>query len=110
MSEPVSNTEDKKAFYRIKEVAAMLNVAPSLLRFWEKEIECLQTVNKNRKGDRLYNENNIKDLQMVYKLVKVKGMTLHGANEFMNKHRDEQSTYNSLMKIRDFLEKLKDKL
>ena len=37
------NTEKNlKLYYSIKEVAAMLNVPESMLRFWEKEIPMLR--------------------------------------------------------------------
>lgn len=109
-----SNTEDKKLFYRIGEVTKILDVSSSLLRFWETEFNCLQGIQKNRKGDRLYSLKNIEDLKTIYFLVKSKGYTLQGANEFMIKNNTQMSkqqrAVSSLIKIKSFLEELKDQL
>jgi DNA-binding transcriptional MerR regulator len=108
------NKEESKLFYRIGEVSEMLGVAPSLLRFWEKDFDCLKQINKTRKGDRLYSEKNIRDLKMIHHLVKTKGYTLQGANEYMNKNAMDigknQAIYDSMVKIRAFLLDLKDNL
>lgn len=114
MSGIKTNSEDKKLFYRIGEVSEILAVSASLLRFWEKDFDCLKNINKTRKGDRLYTDKNIEDLKMIHHLVKIKGYTLQGANDYMNKNTMEliknQSVYNSLVKIREFLVNLKDNL
>ncbi len=114
MPELKSNNEDKKVFYRMGEVSEMLNVSPSLLRFWEKGFDCLQHLNKSRKGDRLYTEKNIQDIKLIHHLVKSKGYTLQGANEYMTKNNHtmgkNQAAINSLLVIKSFLEELKDNL
>ena len=53
------DTEFKKMFYKMGEASKIIGVAPSLLRFWEKEFTCLKDLQKNRKGDRLYTEKII---------------------------------------------------
>ena len=109
-----SDSDVKKLFYNIGEVSKQLELASSLLRFWEKEFDCLQKVVKNKKGDRKYTEHNIEDLKQIVKLVKQKGYTLQGANQIMNKStkskNPQQDTLESLSKIRDFLESLKNSL
>ncbi len=109
-----TDTEVKKLFYNMGEVSKLLGVAPSLLRFWEKEFNCLQKVVKNKKGDRKYTEHNIEDLKQILHLVKQKGYTLQGANAFMNQtvksENPKQDTLESLYKIRHFLESLKNSL
>lgn len=45
------------------EASKIIGVAPSLLRFWEKEFTCLKDLQKNRKGDRLYTEKISKTLK-----------------------------------------------
>ena len=114
MPDSTLNKEDEKLFYRVGEVSKILNVSASLLRFWEKDFECLQQIHKNRKGDRLYTLRNIEDLKIIYHLVKEKGYTLQGANDYMKKNSEEISRniviYSSLKKIKSFLEDLKDKL
>lgn len=108
------DSDVKKMFYKMGEVSALLGVAPSLLRFWEKEFDCLKDLNKNRKGDRLYTEKNIEDLKTIHYIVKEKGYTLQGANEYMESHRNVQDKNSeilkSLEKLKAFLEEIKHNL
>lgn len=108
------DNEVKKMFYKMGEVSSILGVAPSLLRFWEKEFDCLSDLQKNRKGDRLYTEKNIEDLKTIHYIVKEKGYTLQGANEYMESHRNIQDKnteiLKSLEKLRSFLEEIKNNL
>jgi len=72
--------EEKKAFYRIGEVAAMFGLKPSHLRFWEQEIPRLKPL-KNRKGDRLYTEKDINLIRHIIYLTRDKGLTLEGVRK-----------------------------
>lgn len=107
-----SNAENnEKLFFKMGEVSNILNVAPSLLRFWEKEFDCLKSLTKNRKGDRMYTKHNIEDLKMIHHLVKERGYTLSGANDFINHNvstnNKHQEILKSLNKLKDFFEELK---
>jgi len=68
----------EKRYYKIGEVAKAFNVNTSLIRFWEKEFDVLQP-KKNAKGDRKFTPEDVKNLQLIYYLVKDKGFTLDGA-------------------------------
>lgn len=70
----------EKIYYSIGEVAGMFKVSTSLIRFWEKEFEVLKP-HKNKKGNRLFTARDVKNLHIIYNLVKVKGYTLQGARE-----------------------------
>lgn len=109
-----ADTEIKKLFYKMGEVTKMIGVPASMLRFWEKEFDCLKDLNKNRKGDRLYTDQNIEDLKTIHHLVKEKGYTLQGANEYMQSTRNvgDKNTemLRSLEKIKTFLNELKQNL
>ena len=74
--------EVKKLYYRIGEVAEMYDVAPSTIRYWESEFEVLRP-RKSSKGSRLFTERDLRYLQIIYQLVKVKGYTIQGAKEAM---------------------------
>ncbi len=67
-----------KRYYKIGEVAKAFGVNTSLIRFWENEFEVLKP-KKNKKGNRLFTPEDIKNLQMIFYLVKEKGYTLEGA-------------------------------
>ncbi|MCC6817920.1 MAG: MerR family transcriptional regulator [Bacteroidia bacterium] len=109
-----NETEIQKMFYKMGEVSKLIGVAPSMLRFWEKEFDCLKNLNKNRKGDRLYTVQNLEDLKTIHYLVKEKGYTLQGANEYMqgNRHGNDKNNeiLKSLEKIKSFLNELKQNL
>ena len=45
------DTEFNKMFYKMGEASKIIGVAPSLLRFWEKEFTCLKDLQKNRKEE-----------------------------------------------------------
>ena len=49
---PVKERESFKLYYSIGEVAEMLDVNASLLRFWEKEFDIIKP-QKNAKGNRI---------------------------------------------------------
>ncbi|MBC7425349.1 MAG: MerR family transcriptional regulator [Bacteroidia bacterium] len=105
--------EDKKLFYRMGEVAEMLALKPSVLRFWETEFDMLKP-RKNGKGDRLYAEEDIQQLKVIRHLVKEKGYTLQGANELIKKGgalpEKEMGVVEQLKKVRAFLVELKEQL
>ncbi len=68
----------KKRYYKIGEVADAFEVNTSHIRFWEKEFDILKP-KKNKKGNRLFTQEDVKNLQLIYHLVKEKGYTLDGA-------------------------------
>ncbi|WP_051296195.1 MerR family transcriptional regulator [Eisenibacter elegans] len=113
MIPPFPDDEIEKKYYSISEVAKMLDVNPSLIRFWESEFDILRPV-KNKNGERRFTKKDIEDLQVIYHLVKEKGYTLEGAKEYI-KHeaslvRDRLQTIDKLRKLRDFLQNLRDTL
>lgn len=68
----------EKRYYKIGEVAKAFDVNTSLIRFWEKEFQVIKP-KKNAKGDRMFTQEDIKNFQLIYHLVKEKGFTLDGA-------------------------------
>ena len=77
----------KKIFYSIKEVARMFEVNESLLRFWEKEFDCISP-KKSKGGTRFYTDEDISSIKLVYFLVKEKGMTLEGARKKLKSNKE----------------------
>jgi len=75
----------EKRYYKMGEVAKAFEVNASLIRFWEKEFDILQP-KKNKKGNRLFTQEDIKNLKLIYHLVKERGFTLDGAKAKMKKH------------------------
>lgn len=99
-----------KLFYSISEVSEMLNVNPSLIRFWEKEFDIIKP-QKNRKGNRQFTKQDIESLKLIYFLTKDKGYTLNGAKEQIKNNRNNNEKnlliLESLKKVRQFLVEIK---
>ena len=72
--------ELSKLYYSIGELAKLLNVNPSLLRFWEREFKLI-VAKKNNKGNRLYSVKEIQEINKIYQLVKIQGFTIEGAKK-----------------------------
>lgn len=105
--------EIKKLYYRIGEVAEMFHVNTSLIRYWESEFPVLRP-RKSTKGNRLFTERDIRYLQVIYDLVKVKGMTIQGAKNVMKNKFDKLEERAAIMvtlkKNREFLVSLDKQL
>lgn len=114
--EPIEIPEDEilfqKAYYGIGEVAEMLKENISLIRHWEKEFDILQP-RKNRKGDRFFRPEDIKNLVLIHDLVRRRKFTLEGAKEYLKqsqKVKEKHEMIQSLQKIKTFLLELKANL
>ncbi len=68
----------EKRYYSIGELAKAFNVNASLIRFWDKEFDILKP-KKNAKGNRMFTPEDVKNLQLIFHLVKERGFTLEGA-------------------------------
>ncbi len=103
----------KKLYYPIREVAAFFNVNTSLIRAWEVEFDILQP-RKNRKGDRLFRVEDIKNLQIIYYLLRNKKFSVDGAKKYLKENKKKadvnQQLLQSLTKFRSFLVELKTNL
>ncbi|MBB4119757.1 DNA-binding transcriptional MerR regulator [Mesonia hippocampi] len=102
-----------KLYYSIGEVAEAFKVNTSLIRFWEKEFEVLKP-KKNAKGNRKFSKEDVKNLQLIYHLVKEKGFTLEGAKIYLKEDKKKVlSTFEIIRKleaVKAELEKLKQQL
>lgn len=72
--------QEEKLFYTIGEVAALFNVNTSLIRFWEGEFEVIHP-KRNKKGNRLFTQQDLDYFHRIYRMVKEEGYTLQGAKE-----------------------------
>lgn len=78
----------EKLYYTIGEVAKAFKVNASLIRFWEKEFDVIQP-KKNAKGTRRFTPSDIKNLELIYHLVKERGFTLEGAKTHLKEGKKE---------------------
>ncbi len=100
----------QKLYYPISEVAKWFKVNTSLLRYWENEFDILQP-RKTRKGDRLFRFEDIRNLQLIYFLLRQRKFSIEGARAYLkqNKHQaDVQAQLvQSLTKFKSFLLELR---
>ncbi|MCF6268168.1 MAG: MerR family transcriptional regulator [Melioribacteraceae bacterium] len=122
----------KKLYYSISEVSKLTNLEQYILRYWETEFEQL-TPSKNRAGNRIYTNKDIKLILDIKTLLREKKYTIEGAKNILNDGgavhtsskkqspkvdrkppQTSQTKNNSveidLMEIRNFLVDLKSKL
>jgi DNA-binding transcriptional MerR regulator len=102
-----------KLYYSIGEVARMFEVNASLIRFWEKEFDLIKP-HKNKKGNRLFTQQDIKNFKLIFHLVKEKGFTLQGAKDSLKSANKElnsaQEALQRLMRLREELVQFKNEL
>ena len=122
----------KKLYYSISEVSKLTNLEQYILRYWETEFDQL-TPSKNRAGNRIYTNKDIKLIIDIKTLLREKKYTIEGAKNILDDggaiHTSQKkqthkavkkitptspSQKNSvevdLMEIRNFLVDLKSKL
>jgi len=99
-----------KLYYSIGEVAKAFGVNASLIRFWEKEFDVISP-KKNKKGNRFFTPQDIKNLKLIYHLVKERGYTLEGAKIALEENqniKEEVELIARMELIRSELIKLKE--
>lgn len=103
----------EKRYYSMGEVAKAFDVNASLLRFWEKEFDIIKP-KKNAKGDRKFTPDDIKNLQLIFHLVKERGFTLEGAKTHLKENQkktlDKFEIVRKLETIKSQLINLKNQL
>src|SRR3984957_9448332 len=95
----------QKQYYSMGEVAGMFRVNHSLLRFWENEFDIIQP-RKNRKGDRHFRPVDIKNLHLIYHLLRQRKYTIEGAKDFLKKNKKAEERFEviqRLQQIKSFL-------
>lgn len=95
-----------KYYYTIGEVAKMFGVNTSMIRYWEHEFDVLRP-RKNKKGNRLFTQRDVRYVHVIYHLTKVKGYTLAGAKmalkEKFSEYEERVMLLETLDKTRKFL-------
>ncbi|MGN6539528.1 MAG: MerR family transcriptional regulator [Ginsengibacter sp.] len=102
----------QRQYYSIGDVAAMFKENTSLIRYWENEFSILKP-KKNKQGDRFFRPEDIKNLKMIYHLLRERKYTIEGAKEFIKNNKaagEKHEMIESLEKIKSFLIELKNNL
>jgi DNA-binding transcriptional MerR regulator len=102
----------QKQYYPIGDVAAMFKESTSLIRYWENEFPILKP-KKNKKGDRFFRPEDVKNLKLIYHLLRERKYTIEGAREFLKNNKsagEKHEIIESLEKVKLFLLELKNNL
>jgi len=107
------NLPEDKRYYSIGELALAFGVNASLIRFWDKEFDILKP-KKNAKGNRMFTPEDVKNLKLIYHLVKERGFTLDGAKTHLKgsqkKTLDTFEIISKLESIKNQLIQIKNEL
>jgi DNA-binding transcriptional MerR regulator len=109
VSIPADEILFQRQYYSIGEVAEMFRVNQSLLRFWENEFDIIQP-RENRKGDRHFRPIDIKNLELIYDLLRRRKLTIEGAKGFLKKNKKAKENFEliqSLQEVRGYLLEIK---
>lgn len=75
-----------KRYYKIGEVAEMLGIPPSTLRYWESRFTLLSP-GRNAAGLRRYTPDDVETIRVLYYLVKEQGLKLSAAEDRLRANR-----------------------
>lgn len=110
-SEGMRSTEKK--YYKIGEVAEILQIPISTLRFWEKQFTILRP-HRSSKNTRYYTIDDMEKVKMVWYLVKEKGLRLEAAEQQIRMNRTNVSKKHEVVErlksVREELLKLESAL
>ncbi len=103
----------QKAYYKVSEVEALLNLPRGTLYHWEKQ-KVGPIPNRNRNGERKYSPKDLEKLRQVMVLKSDKNLKLAGVRQVMNdkSHLDDgiENTIETLQKLRSFFVALREEL
>lgn len=103
-----------KLYYKIGEVASMFDVNVSLIRHYEKEFSIIKPA-RNKKGNRLFTQNDVDNFHIIFRLIKEEGYTIEGAKQKLNvinnqANSDNKEILQSLLRMKQFLMELRNQL
>lgn len=109
-------TTDKntKLYYSIKEVAQLIGVSESTLRYWETEFPSIRPRTVSSTKVRQYTEKDVEQLRVIYSLLKVRGFKIAAARKYMRENRQSvdksAAVLETLAGVRAELKALRDQL
>ena len=102
-----------KKYYPINQVAVWFCVNPGVLRLWEKNFTILKP-KKNGKGDRYFRPEDVKNIRLIYYLLRQQKFSIEGAKQYLKENHNKVTTdmqlVETLTKFRSFLSELKSNL
>lgn len=103
----------EKKYYKISEVAELLGLPASTLRYYESQFTIISP-KRNRNGVRFYTASDVEKIRMVVYLVKEKGLKIDAAQEQLRHNHTGVShrarTLERLYEVRERLQAMLDSL
>jgi DNA-binding transcriptional MerR regulator len=100
----------QKQYYPMRTVAEWFGITLSQLRKWENEFDILQP-KKNARGDRYFRPEDVKNLELIYHLIRKRKFTVAGAKQFLKENkknlRNTVQLLDALNKFKQFLLELR---
>src|SRR5512136_1838925 len=90
----------KKLYYSISEVSKITDLEQYVLRYWESEFEELKPA-KNRAGNRIYTNRDIKLILYIKKLLRDERYTIEGAKQVIAAYTPDSGTGEQLELIQE---------
>jgi DNA-binding transcriptional MerR regulator len=81
----------KKLYYSISEVSKITDLEQYVLRYWESEFDQLKPA-KNRAGNRIYTNREIKLILHIKKLLRDERYTIEGAKQVLKNYSPDDDT------------------
>ncbi len=91
----------KKLYYSISEVSKLSGLEQYILRYWETEFDQLKP-GKNRAGNRIYTNKDIKLIIYIKKLLREEKYTIEGAKKIL----EDFSSNSDVPPTKDLFEKM----
>lgn len=102
----------QRHYYPIGEVADMFHENQSLIRYWETEFDILKP-RKNGKGDRLFRPVDVKNIALIYDLLRRRKFTIQGAKDYLKNNKKAEEKFalvQSLQQMKSFFQEIKANL
>lgn len=97
---------ERRLFYNIQEVADHFALNVSTLRFWEKEFDNIRP-KKTAGGSRQFTREDIQQVEIIFHLLREKGMTIDGARQSLKTRKDaEEKRVETLHRLREMKKEL----
>lgn len=87
MPAPTNTDSLEKLYYSISEVVEQTGVPAPTLRFWEREFRELKP-HRTPKGQRKYSAKDVETINLLYYLLKEKGLKIEAAKIELRKNRE----------------------
>lgn len=97
----------EKKFYKINQVAEIVGIQPSTLRYWETQFSNVLKPKRSEKGTRYYTAADIDKVRMINFLVRKRGIRIEKAQEMIrHNHSGVTKRYEAMERLKSVRDQL----